>query len=1398
MAKRRVVRNSIFNENTTESNFENSISQNIFRLGSFSLDTNLENRVIGDYSNKLSSFSKEYTLDTIGIDTPTSQKIYDFNNKLKLNIDYNQITSYSRYGSVEDLLKFSVKNIVEKYPYSIYLNNTFNTGIINTITNFSYDENTNISTFRIPTISINNISNIVLNSNDFIENKNNPLNNFNLTKQKYVVFDHLNADVVYPILGFTGNSITDSYITLSVEGKLFNLNNTTLSKVFHIKPNTDEFNKFLFDLTDIEKYILSSRIDIGFRFKMKVLNINDGRSFYDRQYVWPTSDGYNIDINGNLYVDFINDLIKLGSIYDEYKSDTIYRFYITESLKEFDITNDAKLKKLIRTYGYNFDNIRRLIDGFATLNNLTYKKENSIPDILVKNMARVLGWNVFDLVEEDDLLSKIFSVNTNNPSDTTIPSEINIELWRRILVNTKWFFNSKGTRKSIETIFKLIGIPEEFILLKEYVYIADKPLSQEERIDSITVNPTFTGQTTVNPPTYNTSGYPIAVNETSNFFFQISGNTDSGKTYINRFRENGFRITDQVDNKKSWIYDETYHQRIDENTTYSVNDSRLVINTKEVDLGIDSSRALEYDVYQFNRFNNTPICSKGVSVNILYVNTITQTDALNTFEIPDIPTGDIQVIVNGVVLEINEDYIISGDDNNIVEILTGNFNRFNDIVTITYVVDGYTNQVEYNIFKPSITENGETIFTLPYEPLGDIQLVLNGYTLTNNIDFYINPSNRQEIVLDSSINIQTTDVLSIMYLNELNETNGYKYSDNFIVSSYYTDKLFYNNFINRYVYVTDYVIPNVSSVKVTINGETLNNGSDFIINSSNKKQIIFYGNIIIKINDIINVFYLIEDSTNDDCINLNLDMNETTFFEYVDTVYKNLINVRNRKIITDNKGGLYPTLSKVFDLYYKNNVNKKNYYSVYSYIRKFDSHFTKFVDQLIPATTILKKSGLVVSNPIFGNQKYKYIRGINDGSEFRGESKLYTCDLFTISGITTTDAITSTSGGTITLSITGDNTTIGNTEFSLNNTTWDIGETVSGITEYTFKNLLPDDYTVYVRDGIGCLLNETITVSADCTTFEIVDVNYSGITSNINLGRIEIIASGDTTIQYSINGGVTKSNNNLFTNLPAGNYVTYAENSIGCKITGDTITIEPNCSITMTDFEVLTCIADGYESRLNSGVIYDTNTNKLSLYLKYDFTPDPYFKKYVRDKITITETETTENQVILEKWVEFEVDINEDTKELGTFFIMDVPTYATFNFAATYLQEPQISCEPFTTPLPSDLFYPLLENPNIEVISISANTQSCYEGGVLEYIGALVVLNANVPNNTQIALDVTYTTTTETATSTIVVSIQEGQSFGIVVGCGIYGLYIPDLVSVDSFCISSCSDDNIDLNGFDC
>jgi hypothetical protein len=210
-------------------------------------------------------------------------------------------------------------------------------------------------------------------------------------------------------------------------------------------------------------------------------------------------------------------------------------------------------------------------------------------------------------------------------------------------------------------------------------------------------------------------------------------------------------------------------------------------------------------------------------------------------------------------------------------------------------------------------------------------------------------------------------------------------------------------------------------------------------------------------------------------------------------------------------------------------------------------------------------------------------------------------------------------------------------------------------------------------------------------------------------------------------------------------------------------------------------------------VIYENN--KLSLYLNYDFAEDEYFSKYVRDKITITETVT--NQVILEKWVEFEVERNTTNKELGIVWTTDIPTYMTFNFSATYLTEPQISCEPFVTPLPADVVNPLSETPNIIVTSITAAPESCIGGGDSEYIGAAVALNVLAPYNIEVGLLIVYTDGTGSAITNLYVQIPQGQSIGNIFGCE-NGLYIPGLISVDSVCIDYISDTNIDLNNFGC
>jgi hypothetical protein len=85
----------------------------------------------------------------------------------------------------------------------------------------------------------------------------------------------------------------------------------------------------------------------------------------------------------------------------------------------------------------------------------------------------------------------------------------------------------------------------------------------------------------------------------------------------------GFNLNRIIDNKKSWINNDSLVSRGFDihnvntgadirQTNYDVNDERLVINTKEIDLDINTAKAIEYDVLTFivdNPCLLTPICT---------------------------------------------------------------------------------------------------------------------------------------------------------------------------------------------------------------------------------------------------------------------------------------------------------------------------------------------------------------------------------------------------------------------------------------------------------------------------------------------------------------------------------------------------------------------------------------------------------------------------------------------------------------------------------------------------------------------------------------------------------------------------------------------------------------------
>jgi hypothetical protein len=115
-----------------------------------------------------------------------------------------------------------------------------------------------------------------------------------------------------------------------------------------------------------------------------------------------------------------------------------------------------------------------------------------------------------------------------------------------------------------------------------------------------------------------------------------------------------------------------------------------------------------------------------------------------------------------------------------------------------------------------------------------------------------------------------------------------------------------------------------------------------------------------------------------------------TVSEWLDYIYVKNIDVTKRKVIgreNNSHNYVYPNLKKVYMTYYYWNSgqqsNRLNFRRLEKYLDLIEYDLSTFVEQLIPATTILEGVGKIYRNTLFNRQKFVYQTGINDGSEFQ-------------------------------------------------------------------------------------------------------------------------------------------------------------------------------------------------------------------------------------------------------------------------------------------------------------------------------------------------------------------------------------------------------------------------------
>jgi len=597
------------------SNFNDTFQTTIFN-GDIGLSTKFttnetikrESRIIVTQKNVTLSDLKISNLDQLN-------KFVNLTNKLKLNNDKTNLSSYAVYGSLKEKYRITVNNVINKFVGGLFMNSYLSGTPYNTLLDYTYDDITEISTFRIPITVVENP--FFINLSTFNSNESLNIDNLITRYQDYVLTYN---DVNYHINGFTGfTSGNSAYLYFSVNDNPFSGNSTpqNIGYDFLIKPNDIEFNKFYDSLSELERYFLNKNSTPKYSFSFKIPKVDEDGNLTFSEYVFNFPiryDGYNLDTESISYVVFLEKLFEIGDLYDEYKSNLILRKLIPKTLLDLDITNPYKSESIFKIYGKEIDEIKMFIDSLMNINATSYDKVNNIPDALIKNLAKTLSWNGKNIITSNDLASSIFANdNAGGTNQTASLAEVDIEIWRRIVINTAWFMKSKGTRKVLEAIFSFIGAPECLSVINEYIYVVDGKINPSNVDPSILID---TGTTQTIPIPYDEDGYPIAPIPTSSIYFQNNGNEDSGQFYINLYRKLGFNITKTIDNKKSWVYYETAntHSSTGRNTYYEVNDSRLIINTKEISVNLDIANAIECDVYNFNKINNYPVTDTGRTI----------------------------------------------------------------------------------------------------------------------------------------------------------------------------------------------------------------------------------------------------------------------------------------------------------------------------------------------------------------------------------------------------------------------------------------------------------------------------------------------------------------------------------------------------------------------------------------------------------------------------------------------------------------------------------------------------------------------------------------------------------------------------------------------------------------
>lgn len=666
-------------------------------LGNFDFTSGVTERVVRTFN--IGAFDEPITMDMLNMYSVEQDRLALYDElRVYPNYDISQVLNFSLYGSLSKRLSVSITKIINFFPASLdvdFLNKNLLSGY--TAENIVYDPENDETYFEVNVERVFNPFGI-----DYSESSttNISFSEMEISKYRDLQGSYLNYcididDNIYKILSFSPTSTLDSgSLAFYVSGSPFGTTVSEITTSYRIRPNdliVDEVFSLEFD--EIEQFLLNRLIQPEYTAVFQIPTQNDyGQFFIDtRQVTWPKDGSWNLDIRTNAFDDYLTELQTIAETLDSFKTNLISRFLVSDSLKEFD-TLGRKVESILQIYGRSFDEIKKFVDGLAYMTSVNYTPSNDIPSRLLSNLAKTLGWDTnFSIDTSENFLNSIFgetdALTFPGYARSQTPSELNYAFYRDIILNSAYLFKSKGTRRPIEFLMRLIGVPDILVEFNETIYLADQKINLDKfnkqyaritggtyvenkpvyvnggtfKVKGVTFS-ALTNNTTFQSVSVNLSDYPMDADgfpspptPNNTMFFQkgagwyestpyhrspdqvvVDGNVFTGQNiniqtnlepftygekYLDIFRnfkyvEEGFKLRKTTDNNKAWLSTNDNLRRSDQgnyNAYYYVGDEKLVLNVKNIDLFINPSLGLVYDVWDESVKYDYPIPNSGLT-----------------------------------------------------------------------------------------------------------------------------------------------------------------------------------------------------------------------------------------------------------------------------------------------------------------------------------------------------------------------------------------------------------------------------------------------------------------------------------------------------------------------------------------------------------------------------------------------------------------------------------------------------------------------------------------------------------------------------------------------------------------------------------------------------------------